>query len=37
LYFFSPDKETLIGLKLGGYFNGPHQTNARVLLDNDDD
>ena len=37
LYFFSPDKESLIGLKLGGYFNEPHQTNARVLLDNDDD
>jgi hypothetical protein len=36
LYFFSPDKKTLVGLKLGGYFDEPHQTNARILLDNDD-
>ena len=36
LYFFSPDKKTLVGLKLGGFFNEPHQTNARILLDNDD-
>ena len=36
LYFFSPDKETLVGLHLGGYFNQAHQTNARILLDNDD-
>jgi len=36
LYFFLPDKETLVGFKLGGYFDEPHQTNARILLDNDD-
>lgn len=36
LYFFSPDKETLVGLHLGGYFDQAHQTNARILLDNDD-
>ena len=37
LYFFTPDKESLIGFKLGGYFDEPHQTNARILLDNDED
>ncbi|MDA9765907.1 hypothetical protein N9C99_01015 [Gammaproteobacteria bacterium] len=36
LYFFTPDKESLVGFKLGGYFDEPHQTNARILLDNDD-
>ena len=37
LYFFTPDKESLAGFHMGGYFNQPHQTNARILLDNDDD
>ena len=37
LYFFTPDKESLAGFHLGGYFSQPHQTNARILLDNDDD
>tara|TARA_R100000655_G_C2997322_1_gene193838 strand:+ start:2453 stop:3910 length:1458 start_codon:yes stop_codon:yes gene_type:complete len=35
LYFFTPNKESLIGFKLGGYFDEPHQTNARILFDND--
>jgi len=36
LYFFTPDKEALVGLILGGYFGSSNkQTNARLLLDND--
>ena len=37
LYFFTPNKESLAGFKLGGYFDDPHQTNARFLFSNDDD
>ena len=35
LYFFTPDKEGLVGLILGGYLNSSEQTNARLLVDND--
>ncbi len=35
LYFFTPDKEGLVGLILGGYFTSSELTNARLLIDND--
>jgi len=33
--FFTPDKETLLGFKLGGYNGSNNITNAKIILDND--
>ena len=35
MYFYTPDKEGLVGLNLGGYFGAAEQTNARLLIENE--
>ena len=35
IYFFTPDKEDLLGFKLGGYNGNSETTNAKIILNND--
>ena len=37
ILFFSPDKEMLIGLELGGYDGATQTTNLKVMLNNDEE
>ena len=36
IFFLTPDKEDLIGFKMGGYNDTSETTNAKIILNNDD-
>ena len=37
IFFFTPDKEDLIGFKMGGYYGTSETTNAKIILNNDEE